>query len=156
MKVLLPVSALQLISYAHLVEELPAGDPYHLTDKQWHAKSLGTIGQLRNVLKVAGVDMSVPKHFARLAKVQADITDHSLPVPDALDCVVRLRNKVAHPKQKHAKNWTTEEWAETGFVATTMFNVAMLWWLNYDERYLGKTSEYRGAGDSIYVPWHNP
>lgn len=23
-----------------------------------------------------------------------------------------------------------------------MFNVAMLWWLNYDERYLAKTSEY--------------
>jgi hypothetical protein len=59
--------------------------------------------------------------------VRADITDNSLPVPDALDCVVRLRNKVAHPKQKHAQKWTTEEWAETGFAATTMLNLAMLW-----------------------------
>lgn len=109
MKVLLPVSALQLISYAHLVEELPASDPSRLTDTQWNAKSHGTIGQLRNVLKVAGIDISVPKHFTRLAKVQADITDRALPFPDALDCVVRLRNKVAHPKQKHAKKWTTEE-----------------------------------------------
>lgn len=156
MKVLLPVSALQLISYAYLVEELPVGDPNHLTDQAWNAKSLGTIGQLRNVLKVVGADMSVPKHFGRLAKVQADITDKSLTAPDALDCVVQLRNKVAHPKQKHAKKWTTEEWAETGFAATTMFNLGMLWWLNYDERYLGKTFKYRGTGDSIYVPWHKP
>lgn len=156
MKVLLPVSALQLISYAYLVQELPSGHPEHLSDAQWSAKSLGTIGQLRRVLDAAGVDMSVPKHLAQLAKVQADITDHTLPAPDALDCVVRLRNKVAHPKQKHAKKWTTEEWAETGFAATTMFNLAMLWWLNYDGRYLGKMSEYHGADDSIYVPWHIP
>lgn len=74
MKVLLPVSALQLISYAHLVEELPTGDPNHLTDQHWNAKSLGTIGQLRNVPKVAGVDPPVPMHFARLAKVQAGST----------------------------------------------------------------------------------
>ncbi|QIM22380.1 hypothetical protein G7075_16575 [Phycicoccus sp. HDW14] len=156
MKVLLPVSAMQLISYAHLVEELPAGDPNHLTSQQWGAKSLGTIGQLRSLLSAVGVDTSVPRHLTRLAEVQTDITDKALPTPDALDCVVRLRNKVAHPKQKDANKWTTEEWAETGFAATTMFNLAMLWWLHYDERYLGKTLEYLGAGDSIYVPWHKP
>jgi hypothetical protein len=155
-KVLLPVSALQLISYAHLVEELLPGDPNHKTASQWGANSFGTIGQLRTVLDVARIDTSAPKHLMHLAKVQADIADAKLPTPDALDCVVRLRNKVAHPKQKHAKKWTTEEWAESGFAATTMFNLAMLWWLNYDERYLGKTSEYRGTGDSVYVPWHKP
>lgn len=116
----------------------------------------GRLGQLRNVLTVAGVDTSVPKHLKKLGKVQADITDKQTPSPDALDCVVRLRNKVAHPKMKHINNWTTEEWAETGFAATTMFNVAMLWWLGYDERFLGKTSKRRGYGDSIYVPWRNP
>ncbi|HSX65907.1 hypothetical protein, partial [Nocardioides sp.] len=156
MKVLLPVSALQLISFAHLVEELPVGDPNHKTASQWGDKKFGTIGQLRTLLSVAGIDTSVPKHLVHLAKVQADITDTTLPAPDALDCVVRLRNKVAHPKQKTANKWTIEEWAETGFAATTMFNLAMLWWLNYDERYLGKTSEYRGAGDGAYVPWHKP
>ncbi len=154
MKVLLPVSALQLISYAHLVEELSAGDPNHLTDAQWNSKALGTIGQLRNVLAIVRADTSVPKHLTKLGKVQADITDMQTPSPDALDCVVRLRNKVAHPKMKHINKWTTEEWAETGFAATTMFNLAMLWWLGYDERFLGKTSEYRGSGDSVHVPWH--
>ncbi|MBU4188882.1 MAG: hypothetical protein KJ817_11855 [Actinobacteria bacterium] len=156
MKVMLPVSALQLISYAHLVQELQVGDPNYLTHRQWSDKSLGTIGQLRRLLSVVGVDMSVPKHFAQLVKVQADITDNALPAPDALDCVVRLRNRVAHPKQKDAKRWTTEGWAEAGFAATTMFNLAMLWWLGYDHRYLGKTLEYRGADQSTYVPWHKP
>lgn len=154
MKVLLPVSALQLLSYAYLVQELPAKDPNHLSNKQW--KDLQTVDQLRRVLTAAGIDTTAPKHLTRLAKVQADITHTSLPTPDALDCVVRLRNMVAHPKQKLAKKWTIEEWAETGFAATTMFNVAMLWWLNYDERYLGKSSEQRGYGDSIHVPWHKP
>jgi hypothetical protein len=53
MKVLLPVSALQLISYAHLVEELAGGDPNHLTTQQWNAKSLGTIGQLRTCSRLS-------------------------------------------------------------------------------------------------------
>jgi hypothetical protein len=156
MKVLLPVSALQLISYAHLVEELPQGDSNHLTSQQWNDKALGTIGQLRNLLAIVGADMSVPPHLVELAKVQADIADNNTPAPDALDCVVRLRNKTAHPKQKYAKRWTTEQWAETGFAATTMFNLAMLWWLGYDHKYLGKTAEYRSAGDAIDVPWHAP
>lgn len=88
MKVLLPVSALQLISYAHLVEELTAGDPNHKTASQWGDQRFGTIRQLRTVLKVAGIDMNVPKHLAHLAKVQADITTEELPEPDALDCVL--------------------------------------------------------------------
>lgn len=154
MKVLLPVSALQLISYAHLVEELPTGDPNHLSNKSWRA--LVTVDQLRNVLTVAGIDLFAPPHLTHLANVQAGITDKTLPHPDALDCVVRLRNGVAHPKQHDVNKWTIEEWAETGFAATTMFNLAMLWWLNFDHRYLGKTSEYRSAGASIYVPWHTP
>lgn len=54
----------------------------------------------------------------------------------------------------HVNNWTTEQWAGTGFAATTMFNVAMLWWLAYDERFLAKTSEHRGYGDSVHVPPH--
>ncbi|RNL65400.1 hypothetical protein EFK50_05445 [Nocardioides marmoriginsengisoli] len=155
-KVLLPVSALQLISYAHLVEELPSGHPDHKTASQWNDNyNFSTTEQLRTVLRVAGIDMSAPPHLVNLAKVQSDITEpKKLPTPDALDCVVRLRNKVAHPKQKQANRWSTEEWAETGFAATTMFNLAMLWWLNYDERYLGKTFEYRGSGDSQFVPWH--
>lgn len=154
MKVLLPVSALQLISNAYLVEELPTADIHHLSNQQWRA--LDTVDQLRKVLTLAGIDLTTPTNFAHLTKVQTGITDKTLPYPDALDCVVRLRNRVAHPKQKDVGKWTIEDWAETGFAATTMFNLAMLWWLNYDERYLGKTSEYRGAGDSVYVPWHQP
>ena len=152
MKVLLPVSALQLLSYAHLVEELKVGDPGRHTPAQW--KALTTATQLPELLNAVCADLTVPPHLKRLSKVQADITDKTLPHPDALDCVVRLRNKVAHPKQKEAKRWSTEEWGETGFAATTMFNVAMLWWLGYDERFAPQTAEYRGAGDSVYVPWH--
>lgn len=154
MKVMLPVSALQLVSYAHLVEELPSGHPDHLTHQEWNSKQLRTVGQLRRLLNAAGIDTSVPTHLSRLGKVQSDITHGSLPAPDALDCVVRLRNNVAHPKQKDVNKWTTEEWAEAGFAATTMFNLTMLWWLRYDERYLGKTSKYGGADASIFVPWH--
>ncbi len=48
--------------------------------------------------------------------------------------MVRLLNGVAHPKQKDAKRCTITEWAETGFAATGMLHLAMLWWLGYDER----------------------
>lgn len=125
MKVLLPVSALQLISYAYLVEELPTADVHHLSNKQLRA--LDTVDQLRKLLTLAGIDLTTPTNLAHLAKVQTGITDKSLPYPDALDCVVRLRNRVAHPKQKDVGKRTIEEWAETGFAATTMFNLAMLW-----------------------------
>ncbi|MFF1817745.1 hypothetical protein ACFVWG_10655 [Kribbella sp. NPDC058245] len=155
MKVLLPVSALQLISYAYLVEELPVADPNHLTNNQWRA--LDTVDQLRKILDIIGVDLAVPPHMANLTKVQTDLAKaEPSKTFDALACAVKLRNEVAHPKQKLAHRWTTTEWAETGFAATGMLHLAMLWWLGYDEKYMPKTAEYRGAGDSVDVPWHVP
>lgn len=156
MKVLLPVSALQLISYAHLVEELPLGDPNHLTNGQWR-RQLNTAGQLRKILDVIGVDLTVPAHMTNLATVQTTLeTDDPSRTFDALECAVKLRNDVAHPKQQDADRWTITEWAETGFAATMMLHLAMLWWLGYDERYMSKTALYRNAGSAGYVPWHVP
>lgn len=155
MKVLLPVSALQLISYAHLVEELPAGDPNQLTNAQW--RDLYTVDQVRKILEVVGVDLTIPPHMTNLTTVRATLeTAEPSKTFDALGCAVKLRNEVAHPKQKLAKRWTITEWAETGFAATAMLHLAMLWWLGYDERYISKTALYRNPGSAGYVPWHIP
>ncbi|MFI5728724.1 hypothetical protein ACIA49_01310 [Kribbella sp. NPDC051587] len=155
MKVLLPVSALQLISYAYLVEELPLPDPNHLSNKDW--RNLDTSEQLRRILDLIGINLAVPSHMKHLVNVKTALEkEEPTKTFDQLGCVVRLRNGVAHPKQKDALRWSVTEWAETGFAATGMLHLAILWWLGFDGRYVPKTAQYRGAGDAVLVPWHVP
>jgi len=44
-----------------------------------------------------------------------------------IDSLILLRGvRSSSCTHKEAKKWSTEEWGEIGFAATTMFNVAML------------------------------
>jgi hypothetical protein len=152
MKVMLPISAMAMLSFAHFVELLPVGHPSRLSKKTW--RGLNTEDAVRDLLAEVGVDMSVPVHLAHLVSVQATFAAANPGSnPDGLRCIVKMRNDVAHPERARLGRWNTYEWAEAGFLAMEFFDLALLWWLGYQGRYMPRSAQHRSYGDAIRVPW---
>lgn len=151
MKVMLPVSGLLMLSFAYFVETLPQGDPARLSKKAW--KALTAEEAIRLLLDRMAADTTVPVHLAHLVGVQSQLASSGKPAPDGLSCVVKMRNDVAHPERARLARWDTYEWAEAGFEAMGFFDAAMLWWLDYQGRYMPRTAQHRSAGDAVTVPW---
>lgn len=150
-KVMLPISALQMLSFAHFVEVLPTTDPNHLSKKAWEALSTDEV--VRRLLNELKADFSVPSHLSHLSSVQATIAATAHATPDGLRCIVKMRNDVAHPSRTRLARWNTYQWAEAGFLTMELFDLALLWWLGYKGRYMPRTAQHRSHDDSIDVPW---
>ena len=151
MKVMLPISALQMLSFAHFVEMLSAADPKRLSKKAW--ESLSTEEVVRRFLGELPADFSVPNHLTHLGGVQVTMAAAAQSMPDGLRCVVKMRNDVAHPERTRLARWNTYQWAEAGFLTMELFDLALLWWLGYEGRYMPRTAQHRSHDDSVNVPW---
>lgn len=115
-------------------------------------KALSTEAQLRRLLDDCEIPSAVPPHFEHLESVRQTVEADADGPADALTCIARLRNHVAHPTRRQRATWGFIEWAEAGLVARHFLEHALLHTIGYTGATKPRT---RGDGDprSVSVPW---
>jgi len=147
--VAVPVSGLQMLAYARLVDQQG-----RFTPKEFQ-KDLDTEEQIRLLLSDCMIDVGMPIQFqhlrdaaGKIRQITGEKTDR-----DALSTVVFLRNKIIHPTKVHPDHWSIYEWAEASFVSKHLLTLAILNTVGYEGVEHSPLSEDRWQGSVSPVPW---
>lgn len=123
--VAMAVSGLQLLAHHRFMTVRNA-----YSNTRWR-KKMSTETQLRLLLDDCQIPTSVPGHFSHLKSVQQQLNLSRGSPQDALNCIMKLRNKVVHPTRDERRNWSLYQWAEAGFVALYFLEHALLNTIGY-------------------------
>ncbi|MFK4152900.1 hypothetical protein ACI2LV_13080 [Streptomyces fungicidicus] len=144
------VSGLQLLSCYRFVTVGPH------THRQWKAlqpKQGATEWELRQLLTAIGVTTPVPAHFAHLQAVQGRLAANGVQF-DGLGTVVKMRNVATHPTKDQPAAYSTQEWAEAGFLASYWFGLSLLDLIQYTGTIAAILRPHpRRAGEMRHGPW---
>lgn len=157
MKVTLPVPAITLLSFVYFTDVVPASAAQGMS--RGAMRDLSAEETLRKYLGAMGLSTAIPTHLRHLLAVQKTLTTidpatGQPEAPDALTCVIKMRNEVMHPKRGNVKKWSIYEWGEASFAAIHMLEAGLLFWIGYRGRYIPTTALQRGMGSAISVPWN--
>ncbi|MFI8001895.1 hypothetical protein [Streptomyces sp. NPDC086010] len=146
----LPVSGLQLLTYYHMVTVGPH------TPKQWEnliPRERATEWEIRNLLNVMRITVSMPQHFQNLTTVGQQLAANGAH-RDALGIVIKMRNVATHPTKKQAGDYSDLQWAEAGMLARYWLCLALLYTVGYQGRVAAvMQSRPRYHGELRKPPW---
>ncbi|MFC8495079.1 hypothetical protein ACFUJU_30650 [Streptomyces sp. NPDC057235] len=142
----LAISGLQLLSYFQFVTE------GSYSKGAWEARHKNTESEIRELLNVMNVSLSVPGHFGNLAAVKARIEDGKR---DALGTVVCMRNHIVHPVRGRPGNHAIHEWAEACIIVNYWLGLALLHLVSYQGKIRPTLVDKvpQDGSELLSVPW---
>jgi len=149
LRVALPVSGLQLLSYNRFVEEKKTH-----SKSQWKALPT-TEDEIRLLLDDCEIPTALPQVFTELQAVStaAGPPKKGAPLRDALGCVMLMRNKIIHPTKGTPSKWDPYQWWEAGAYATQVLLLAILHTIGYQGQYRCAWADVVDTGVTDPVPW---